>query len=94
MPIHVLALGIASVITRYDSIRINYRCDPKIVQISHLMADDFPADQKVDEAVDDKTRMRLSAMLPTNDNNYRLGGRWIILVLVGNFYYRDVEVAI
>ena len=54
MPIHVLALSIAAIVTGDDAIRVHDRRNPKLEHVPHLVADDLAADQVIDEAVDDK----------------------------------------
>ena len=94
MPVHVLTLRVAAIVTGDDAVRVHNWCYPKLKHVTHLVADNFTADQVIDKTVDDKRRMSLSAMLSTNyDNNGLLSCR-IALILIGYFYQRNVKVAI
>ena len=72
MAIHIFALGIAAVVADDDAVWVHDWGDPEFKQVSHLVADHFPRDQEVDEAVDDEGGMRLSAVLPADYADDRL----------------------
>lgn len=81
MSIHVFTLSIATIISSDDAVRIYNRSDPKLKHVSHLMANNLPADEKIDEAVYDERRMSLTAVLPANYDDDGLLYR-IVLALV------------
>ena len=50
-PVHVLALGVASVVTRNDSIWIHHRKDPELKVLLQLVREDISLQQEVDQTV-------------------------------------------
>ena len=43
VPIHVLALRVASIVAGDDAIWVHDRCNPKLKHVPHLVADDLAA---------------------------------------------------
>ncbi len=73
MPIHILALRVAAIVTGDDAIRIDNRRHPKLKHVSQLVADYLTRQQEVEESMDDERRMSLSTVLPSNDAYDRFG---------------------
>ena len=92
--VHIFTLRVATVISCDDTIRVDNGCDPKFVKIPHLVADNLPRHQEVDESVNDEGRVRLSAVLPANDDNDRLLGGTLTFAFVCYLQDWHVKVAI
>ena len=91
--IHVFSLSVASVIASDDAIWIDNGRNPKVILISHLVANDLFGDQKVYESVQNKRRMSLTTMLSANEHNDWL---WVVVVLfsIADLDERDIDVTI
>lgn len=92
-PIHVLALSVAAIVTRYDTVRVHHRQNPELEVLPQLVREDITLKQKVYEAMNDEARVRLSRMLPTQDHDRWLE-RILLLVRIRYFQQRDVDASI
>ena len=92
--IHVFALCVASVVASYDTVGVDNWSNPKLKCLSQLVANYFTGHQKVYEAVDDEGRVRLAAVLSSDDENDGLLFGVAALWLVCYLDERNVEVAV
>ena len=94
VPIHVLSLRVASIVACNDTVWVHDWRDPKLKHLSHLVADDFLGDEKVDEAMDYEGAVSLTAVLTPNYENYRFFDRLGPLALVCDLKKRNVYVSV
>jgi len=53
-PIHIFALGVAPVIARNDTIRIDHWKNPELKLLPQNMRQDIPGKQEIDKSVNNK----------------------------------------
>ena len=94
VPIHIFALRIAPIISNDHSIWVDDRSDPKLKRLSHLVTHDLPRAQKVNESMQNETRMRLAAVLAPydEDDGLRLSSR--IFSPVCDLQQRNINVSV
>jgi hypothetical protein len=83
-PIHILALGVAPVITRDDTIGVDHWQDPKLKMLSQLVGQNIPGEQKIYQAMNNEATVRFSRVLTTQYHNCRLE-RIFLFILIRDF---------
>ena len=94
MPVHVSALGVATVIAGNDAIWIDDRHHPKFKLLSQFVGLGVLRYEEIEEAMDDEGGVCLTGMLSPKDQNDWLVIVFALLVLVCYLEYWDVNSSI
>ena len=85
--VHVLALQVRSVIAGNDSIWVDCREDPDLVQLSELVREDVSGHEVVHKPMNDEAAMRFAWVLSANHNDDRFLFEGVCIIVYVRYFY-------